>query len=149
MTAVHLLQNPVDTESTVVPDTSGAQLMETENDPSEQNEKPNDMKNSLDAPTMSTAVQDMDTNQMEQDEESNNIEYQLDVPKTPLTPQKDAKDDKMDQSPPIDSRCQFRAEQSWVDLKFHSDNALIKKPDELVPEMEDPPNDVDTKILNR
>ncbi|CAF0923821.1 unnamed protein product [Rotaria sordida] len=149
MTAVHLLQNPVYTESTVVSDTSGAQLMETENDPSEQNEKPNDMKNSLDAPTMLTAVQDMDTNQMEQDEGSNNIENPLDVPKTPLTPQKDAKDDIMDQSLPIDSRCQFRAEQSWVDLKFHSDNALIKKPDELVPEMKDPPNDVDTKILNR
>ncbi|CAF1311214.1 unnamed protein product [Rotaria sordida] len=149
MAAVHLLQNPVYTESTVVSDTSGAQLMETENDPSEQNEKPNDMKNSLDAPTMLTAVQDMDTNQMEQDEGSNNIENPLDVPKTPLTPQKDAKDDIMDQSLPIDSRCQFRAEQSWVDLKFHSDNALIKKPDELVPEMKDPPNDVDTKILNR
>ncbi|CAF1570733.1 unnamed protein product, partial [Rotaria sordida] len=62
MAPVHLLQNPVDTEPTVVPDTSKVQLMETKNDPLEQNEKPNDMKSSLDAPTMSTAVQDMDTN---------------------------------------------------------------------------------------
>ncbi|CAF1509657.1 unnamed protein product, partial [Rotaria sordida] len=55
----------------------------------------------------------------------------------------------MEQSSKNHPACQFRAEQPWLDLRFHKDKQSIRKPDELAKKMQDPPNGINNEILDR
>jgi hypothetical protein len=46
--------------------------------------------------------------------------------------------------------CQFESDKSWLDCQYHDlESTLIRKPDEIENEMEDPPINYDEKILDR
>ncbi|CAF2898110.1 unnamed protein product [Rotaria sp. Silwood2] len=166
--AIHGCQNSAITVPATLSDAAENQLIETGNNPLEQNRKASDMQDSPDASKTLTGVQNISTNQLatgndpngmqslnastnqlEEGKEPNNTQIPLDIQKTSTVMETGESTTVINKSSLMDSRCQFRAEQSWVDLKFHPGQISIKKPDELAKEMIDPPIDIDTNILNR
>ncbi|CAF4473703.1 unnamed protein product, partial [Rotaria sp. Silwood2] len=107
------------------------------------------MQDSLEVSKTPTGVQNASTKQLEEGKEPNKTQIPLDIQNASTVMKNGEPTTVINKSSLMDSRCQFRAEQSWVDLKFHPGQISIKKPDELAKEMIEPPIDIDAKILNR